>query len=326
MPVVFLCNPKEGQIKPHQMLYKKAKLMHLCLSVRDDISVKNQNYKEVMDYTLRRVIRLLSLNEEEEQREFRKEFLFFWNQVSVNEEKANIYLYSSKLINKLNVYKKKNTLTFIDNNISLNNAFKDKLEPELIDAIYIPLINSNKVMPPFEDKTWDKEYLNGIYNYCISDENVELLESIKISGYSVFLIFSMDVPDILPVTFLLKVTFDNKKVDNLYERIKGNVRVEHYSSQRCDSDYLFKRIGINNISKDKNVLIIGAGSLGSYIINELPKIGIKRLTIFDDDELSIENTMRHELGAFYLGNNKAMAMKFQLEINYPEIIINLNYS
>uniref|UniRef100_UPI003079A46E hypothetical protein n=1 Tax=Zhenhengia sp. TaxID=2944208 RepID=UPI003079A46E len=148
MPVVFLCNPKESELrKPHQLYLKKSELMHLCLSVREDISVKTQNYKDIIDYTLKRIVKLLSLNENEEIKEFRKEFLYFWNQSSSNKEKVNLYIGTSSRAKKLNVYNKKSTLIIHDPDIDVNSAFKEKLKEDSSIAIYVPLVNSGKILP-----------------------------------------------------------------------------------------------------------------------------------------------------------------------------------
>lgn len=322
MPIVFLCDPKmDDAKKPHHLHLRKSKLIYLCLSVRDDISVKNKNYKEIIDYTLKRVEKLLTLNEVEELREFRREFLYFWNKVATNKKKIELYIDSSSITKKLSVFKNKETSIVYDENIEVNESFKKGLVSERLESIYIPLINSSKIMPPFEDEMWDKEYLEKILNFCISEENIEKLEVTNISTKTIILIFEMNISDTLPATFLLRVSFSNNKVGNLYERIKDVAKIEHLSSQRCDWGYLFNRIGQKNLYKNKNVLVIGAGSLGSYIISELPKIGVNKITIYDDDKFSVENTMRHQLGLFSQGSNKAFAMKFYLELNYPQLIV-----
>jgi len=322
MPVVFLCNPEEGVTrKPHQLHLKKAELIHLCLSVRDDISVKNQSYKEILDYTLIRVNRLLSLSDVEERREIRKEFLYFWNKVSVNDKKVDLFINSSKTAKNLQIFKTKKSLIVYDSDICVNSTFKEKWTKESTDVIYIPLINSSKIMPPFEEEKWDIENLLELCNNCISEDNIEVIESINIHSKSIFLVFEMDIPEILRATFLLKVGFGNNSVGNLFDRLSNIVKVEHFSSQRCDSGYLFNRIGVKNYCENGQVLLVGAGSLGSYIASELPKIGVNKITIIDDDEFSVENTMRHQLGAFSEGYNKALAVKFQLELNYPEVVI-----
>lgn len=322
MPVVFLCNPKESELrKPHQLYLKKSELMHLCLSVREDISVKTQNYKEIIDYTLKRIVKLLSLNENEEIKEFRKEFLYFWNQSSSNKEKVNLYIGTSSRAKKLNVYNKKSILIIHDPDIDVNSAFKEKLKEDSSIAIYVPLVNSGKIIPPFEDKKWDRQYLEMICNHCIEEENIELLESIKIQAKSLILVFEMNISETLPATFVLKVHFRSNKLGTLFQKIDEVVKLEYLSSQRCESEYLFKRIGMSSGCKDKKILVIGAGSLGSYIIRELPKIGVNKLTIFDNDTLSIENIMRHQLPMLYCETNKAFATKFDLETSYPELIV-----
>lgn len=322
MPVVFLCNPEDGITrKPHQLHLQKRELIHLCLSVRDDISVKNKSYKEIVDYTITRVERLLSLSDTEELREFRKEFLYFWNKVSINDKKVELYIETSKVAKKLHLFKMNKSLIAYDSELSINGNFREKWTKQSKEILYIPLINSSKIMPPFEDEKWDVERLQYILNNCISEENIEIIESLNIQSRSVFLVFEMEIPEVLPMTFLLSISLGNHSNGNLFDRLHNILKVEHYSSQRYDSGYLFNRIGVRNFCRDKNVLLVGAGSLGSYLANELPKIGVNKITIFDDDEFSVENIMRHQLGSFYDGFNKARAIKFQLELNYPEVMI-----
>ncbi len=321
MPTVVLCDPnKDKAKKPHHIYIRQYNLMLLCLSVRDDISVKNKDYKEIIDYTLKRVKKLLSLDKAEELKEFRKEFLYFWNKVSTN-KKIELYIDSSNKVKKLNVFKNKHASIVFDKDIEVNESFKKELVSENTDSIYIPLINSSKIMPPFEDELWDKEYLEKIFNSCISEENVEKLESINITTKDVLIVLEMNISDTLPATFLLRVSFSNNKAGSLFERIKHVAKLEHLSSQRCDLGYLFNRIGQRGLYKNKNVLVIGAGSLGSYIISELPKIGINRITIYDDDNFSVENTMRHRLGSLSQDCNKALAMKVHLELNHPQLLV-----
>ena len=322
LPYVFLCNPKDGIAqKPHFLHIKKNELIHLCLSVREDISVRNKNYKEVLDYTLTRVIRLLTLNEDEEKREFRKEFLYFWNRLSKNDNKYALFLNSSSKIAKLKIFEKKTECMLLDQAINVNDIyFKDYKQIEA-DVIYIPLINSSKVVPPLDGKLWDSTTIENILDTCISDANIEVLEQFKIHRGNLIIVFEMLVPETLPITFVLKLTFSDKRPQNIFAKIDTISSIEYISSQRFDSEYLFKRIGINNKPDSKKVIVIGAGSLGSYIISELPKIGITTIGIIDDEDLSIENIMRHSLGANFVNYGKAFGLSFNLQINFPQLVI-----
>lgn len=322
LPLVWLCNPKEGEArKPHQLYLRKHGLIHLCLSVREDVSVKNPGYKKILDYTIKRVIRLLSLSEAEEEREFRKEFLYFWNEASVNKNKSRIFIESSSSVKKLSVLEKKETLVIFEPNIKLNDKYINECNQLDLEGFYIPIINSKSILPPFKEQPWGIDHIKHIMNQCISESNVQLLEENKFMSDKVFLAFEMNLPDTIPITFLVKLELRNTKKGNIFERLKDIVAVEHWKSQRCDSDYLYKRIGININKSNKKALVIGAGSLGSYILSELPKMNISNITIFDSDDFSVENMMRHRLGILYTNINKAFAMKYELELSFPQLIV-----
>ena len=80
-------------------------------------------------------------------------------------------------------------------------------------------------------------------------------------------------------------------------------------------------IGNSSSCSNKRVLLIGAGSLGSYVAWELVKNGFKQLTIYDGDRLSSENYMRWAYGGILKSGNKATTLKFYLELMHPEIVV-----
>ncbi|WP_240222528.1 ThiF family adenylyltransferase [Rheinheimera hassiensis] len=67
----------------------------------------------------------------------------------------------------------------------------------------------------------------------------------------------------------------------------------------------------------KKIVMVGAGTLGSFVALQLAKFGIQRLTIIDPDKLSDANLGRHVLGIPELGQNKAEAMRSYLLRNMP---------
>ena len=219
MPSVYLCNPKDGDSrKPHQLYLRKYGLVHMCLSVRDDISVKNKGYTEIIDYTIKRISRLLSLSELEEEKEFRKEFLYFWNSASTNNERVPIYIESSKSIKKLKVLHKKDNVTIVDQTIEFNAYFMKGYNETQSECLYISIRNSKGIVPPFNEKPWDIESVRYILDQCISESNVDLLEEYEIKSNFIYLVFEMHIPEILPVSFLLKLEFKNGSRGNLYKK------------------------------------------------------------------------------------------------------------
>jgi hypothetical protein len=67
------------------------------------------------------------------------------------------------------------------------------------------------------------------------------------------------------------------------------------------------------------VLIIGVGSLGSFVANSLAQAGVGRLGFVDHDLVSWANTGRHFLGAGSVGFNKAQCMADILLRQYPTL-------
>lgn len=327
LPCVLLCNSKdEISNKPHMLYLDKNELFYLCLSIREDISVRNKDYREIINYTLIRIEKLMTMSHEEERREFRKEFLYFWNKCAENKNKIQLYINSSSQIKVLKPYNKKDIDIYIDDDININDIFLKQDCKTKKSVIYIPLINSNLIMPPVGDKKWSDDEVRYIINNCVSEENIETLEKLIIVNKEVFLVFEMYVPGVVPISFVLKLKFKSSKNKTILSGLDEIMFIEYLKSERCDTEYLFRRIGVKNRLRDKKILIVGAGSLGSYIISELPKIGVKNITIIDPDDINMENIMRHSLGANYSNYSKVFSMKFDLELEYPEVEVNINKS
>lgn len=60
--------------------------------------------------------------------------------------------------------------------------------------------------------------------------------------------------------------------------------------------------------KDARVLVAGCGSGGSQVALQLAMSGIRDFTLLDNDELEIENVIRHACGRRYLGQRKVGAV------------------
>lgn len=76
---------------------------------------------------------------------------------------------------------------------------------------------------------------------------------------------------------------------------------------------------ITNGLRNKKVIIIGCGSVGSSVALHLVKTGVRRLHLIDPDSLMWENLGRHELGANDIGNNKALGLANRLKAKLPHI-------
>src|SRR5699024_1700324 len=88
--------------------------------------------------------------------------------------------------------------------------------------------------------------------------------------------------------------------------------------EREDKPFLIKRTN-ENLYNNRRILLIGCGSIGSYMCNELIKSGLEEITVVDMDILKAENIYRHLLGMEYVGQYKAEAICQYFGKNIPNL-------
>ncbi|TBW36234.1 ThiF family adenylyltransferase [Azotobacter chroococcum] len=71
----------------------------------------------------------------------------------------------------------------------------------------------------------------------------------------------------------------------------------------------------------KHVLVLGAGALGSPVIDHLAKAGVGFITVVDADDLLPANIGRHLLGAESIGKRKAEAAAQRVNFGYPATVV-----
>lgn len=102
----------------------------------------------------------------------------------------------------------------------------------------------------------------------------------------------------------------------------ANSVITQQSVHRADAEWVHGGRGRDirlEILQKQAVLIIGVGSIGSFVANSLAQAGIGTLGFVDHDLLSWANTGRHYLGADSVGCNKAHAMASKLLREYPSM-------
>lgn len=70
---------------------------------------------------------------------------------------------------------------------------------------------------------------------------------------------------------------------------------------------------------DLGVMVAGCGSGGGHVAQQLAMSGVKRFTLVDNEELEVENVIRHVCGTRYLGWRKTAALADVLRDRNPQI-------
>ncbi len=91
---------------------------------------------------------------------------------------------------------------------------------------------------------------------------------------------------------------------------------------RVDVEYLQSRTADTaNPLRGRKCLLIGCGSIGSYIAGMMVKSGCDDITLVDNQFLNEENIYRHLLGKQYVGDYKSVALDKHLKNNVPDISV-----
>ena len=108
------------------------------------------------------------------------------------------------------------------------------------------------------------------------------------------------------------------------QRTAAQVDLARESIQWLESDnwahnQLSRRGRVRTSLAEANVLLLGAGALGSTVAECLVRAGCTRFTIVDGDVFEIGNTARHTLSLPDVGENKANALANRLQSLSPHV-------
>lgn len=288
------------------------------------------------------LIELMNLSPAERESEFHKEFMYYWNEACNRTYPCELYLGSDDSEACLmNTYGRNlqdggySRGRLIKYGVPLNDRKKsedteqDWKHLSGISGVYIPLITAEGILPPIKGHPWNRDFLQRILDKehvkFISERTFEKLSEYRTKGSILMVVIGIPFEESREYC-LIKITTVNMNKVGLFERLGqslSNIRVMR--SVRCDYRYLSGVIGNDLHTEDKDILIVGAGSLGSYVCREMVNAGYNRLTIFDKDLLEPENSFRWGATDSNLYSmHKVDILKFELERINPEIFIDAN--
>jgi hypothetical protein len=91
--------------------------------------------------------------------------------------------------------------------------------------------------------------------------------------------------------------------------------------RRHAPNYMRERGGASLELFGKHVAVLGAGAIGSVVVDTLAAAGVGKLTVVDHDEFSADNVFRHLLEPLYIDTPKPFGLKFALKRRYPGLSI-----
>ncbi|WP_188380153.1 ThiF family adenylyltransferase [Oxalicibacterium faecigallinarum] len=112
------------------------------------------------------------------------------------------------------------------------------------------------------------------------------------------------------------------------EGIRKRARQPHTGIQpllvdRVDPAWTVGRDQIPQVTtrQEKNIVVFGAGALGSPVVEQLAKAGIGRITVVDSDAMESANVGRHLLGVPHINYGKASSIAKEVGLRFPSCAI-----
>lgn len=272
----------------------------ICLFDDSSLLIQTDMPYQMLIDAFDRAVDILCINQEsyKYKREVVQEFNAYWAEVSKMVLYTNLSSCKGKEYKNLLIVGAENRLLVSDNIIDseclLKNNFGVSLDKKSnIDCLLIRL--RSFCIPPIQ-KTYTWKWLRNF-----------ILKNITGSQKKAFNFFLDEMRTVLNQFLLLSIPLENQDIiasfhifckNSQLKKVEkmANCTVTPVAARRIDYDFLLKRCGANiNLAK-KSVLLLGCGSVGSYVANNLCQSGICKLDILDKDILSVENVYRHLLG------------------------------
>jgi molybdopterin/thiamine biosynthesis adenylyltransferase len=199
--------------------------------------------------------------------------------------------------------KTKRFIDLTDKGITYENGIYFSLEPEFYPD------------PPRSNDPITFEYFKRILS-GVKANDLKIVQKLanRPTKAKEYVIISFEQPDGIKSIFAFQFS-GSKKHPIVANDFSG--KIKPVSIQRLDKEYLIKRGGNGETHFNKKGLIIGCGSVGGFIIEELIRTGFTDLHIVDNDKLSQENSYRHFVGFEHLYQPKVDAIKKRIEKIFP---------
>lgn len=321
LPILYLVDRNKYGLLGHVAWDKKNNRGSICTGVSANRSIDYSNPEIIYEKCLLEGLKTLidSLSDEKFNRnEIIKEFNAHWNWIA-SKEIINL-IEPSTILKTTKVFETKNKDVYSleeSSEINLKYSYLKELQDRHIltgKGVYLPL--TEEILPPSPADNisiWWNDILKKFSN--LEKELLKLIESKPLK--TLWIIASIKSKDKYSWFALKFVSSQKNKVQIKKREDFSLFEVIPFSVKLHNKEYILPRGGALK-SEKKSILIVGCGSVGGEIANNVAASGlVKNITLVDFDNLEIENMYRHILGGKYIGNRKVVSLQKELMNKYP---------
>lgn len=240
--------------------------------------------------------------------DFREEFIAFWDKQK-EKQYINYFCEQHKFIKPIELFKFNSQFVLCDNEQIeiVEKFFGEKYQRNNnIEAFYIPIRPKNKIIPPNPKKGLKKSELLSLIRKNVTGANKRKFDRLISKRRKKSVLIIIDIP-IEEQNNNIVIGYKFAGIQNsLKQNVKKMIPVV---ARRFDQKYLIERTSGEHEFIELNVAIVGVGSVGSKLSEEIASLGVKNITLIDNDYLEPDNLYRHALGVNRLNKNREVISK-----------------
>lgn len=256
--------------------------------------------------------------------EFYNEYEAYWRRLkNVGVVFANIALGEDVEIIKYSKIKDKESLFAVSDTTDRINSYQRVINAkespaQFFNGLYIPLQKGAEILIPKSNQELTLEDVRELIlkNVTISNEK-KIRTALNKSKLEDLFVIDLPLPNGNHSLFAIRFKGINHAVTHPLFGSGGTTNIIPCIVKRVDPEYMLARGGNGSNFMDKKVLVIGGGSVGSAVCEELIKAAVINIDVVDKEQLDIDNCYRHNCGFMYVNKKKADAIKEKLGSYYP---------
>ena len=311
----------------------------LCLFDETSVIIRQDMPEQVLLDSYDRAIEILEMDPEMQKEEVFREFFAYWE----NHAHGGMIIYTNLSAALNHEYQEYTAIGSKVNQLVVSDSIEESrallvnhmgCDLESVEKYSIPCyrirLRASSLPRMSGAFTW-KSIRNFILDNLTGSQkrrfNQMLSEKVKVVNRLILLTIPSLYGDQYACLWLHHNTNNQKRRNAL--RNVSDCGIDAVPILRIDPQYMLARGGAENDIMGKSVLLIGCGSVGGFLAENLCQCGIGALDILDKDKLSVDNVHRHVLGFSdaVTGQYKADLLKKELESRFPYVDIDsLNFA
>lgn len=321
IPTFILLNPDDFIPLPHVEGDG-----YICYTHDDTLVLDIENSPGIIAECFKLALKTLKDGiERKDNNEFYNEYEAYWRRLKgIGDMFANVVLSEDVEVIKYSKLKdnEKELFFAVSDSTERINSYQrivnvKESTAQYFNGLYIPLKKGSEILIPGSNQELTLEDAKDlIFKNVTAGNEKKIRTALAKTKREDLMVIDFHLPNGNHSLFALRFKRITHAVHPLFT-LGSTASVIPYNVKRVDPEFMLTRGGNGKSFTDRKVLVIGGGSVGSAVAEELIKAAVLNVDVVDKEKLEIDNCYRHNCGFRYVNKKKAEAIKEKLSSYYP---------